>query len=225
MFPLRKRKLPSSIRVRFPWRRALIPTVLATAFVINAVCHAPPHPPRSATAPASVGPAAIIDWNRYHDKTFTVTRVIDGDTFDIDVPDSGSATTRIRLWGVDTPELAHFGKPVMHFGPEAADFARETLAGRSVHIVLSPKQTRGKFGRLLAYVYLERGGRMFNEMLLEKGYAYADLRFPHHYFDQFAAADRRARRAGVGMWADIALEQMPAWKQRFEKKREEDRKP
>jgi micrococcal nuclease len=166
-----------------------------------------------------VSAEAAIDWTRYHDKTFRVTKIVDGDTLDIDVPDSGSATTRIRLWGVDTPELAHFGKPVMHFGPEAAEFAKNTLDGRSVHVVLSPKQTRGKFGRLLAYVFLERGGRMYNEMLLEQGYAYADLRFPHHYAEQFEAADRRARRDKIGLWANITPEKMPAWKQRFEKKK------
>ncbi len=225
MSPLRRRKLPPSVHVPWPWRKALVPTILAVAFFVNAVCDAPRRGGSPITAPAEVAPAAVVDWNRYHDKSFAVTKVVDGDTIDIDVLDSGSATTRIRLWGVDTPELAHFGKPVMHFGPEAAAFAKETLTGRSVHIVLSPKQTRGKFGRLLAYVYLERSGRMFNEMLLEQGYAYADLRFPHHYADQFAAADRRARRAGIGLWANITLEKMPAWKQRFEKKQSEKRKP
>lgn len=207
------------MQVPFPWRKALIPTILAVAFGINVVCDAPRYGAGPSTAPAEIAPGAVVDWNRYHDKTFTVTKVIDGDTFDIDVPDSGSAHTRIRLWGIDTPELAHFGKPVMHFGPEAFEFAKETLDGRSVHVVLSPKRTRGKFGRLLAYVYLERGGRMYNEMLLEQGYAYADLRFPHHYADQFESADRRARRDGVGLWADVTLEKMPAWKQRFENRK------
>jgi endonuclease YncB( thermonuclease family) len=85
--------------------------------------------------------------------------------------------------------------------------------------VLSPDKTRGKYGRLLAYVYLERGGRMFNEMLLEEGYAYADLRFRHHYYRQFKNVEKRARRAERGLWADVTLEQMPGWKQRFERKR------
>ncbi len=106
----------------------------------------------------------------------------------------------------------------MYFGPEATAFAETTLSGREVHIVLSPKRTRGKYGRLLAYVHLERGGRMFNEMLLEQGYAYADLRFDHHYYKQFKALEKRARRSGVGLWDGVTPPQMPEWKQRFERK-------
>jgi len=50
------------------------------------------------------------------------------------------------------------------------------------------------------------------------GYAYADLRFKHHYFRQFKAIELRARREKRGLWAEITLEQMPKWKQRFEHK-------
>ena len=104
----------------------------------------------------------------------------------------------------------------MHFGPEARAFAERILESRTVHVVLSPKRTRDKYGRLLAYVFLERGGRMFNEMLLEEGYAYADLRFEHHYFDRFAAIEKRSRKARVGLWANVTPDKMPAWRQRFE---------
>ncbi len=143
-------------------------------------------------------------------------RVVDGDTLDIDAADGPRSTTRIRLWGVDAPERAHNGRPAMHFSAEATDFARRTLAGRTVHVVLSPKRTRGKYGRLLAYVFQERGGRLFNEVLLETGHAFADLRFNHHYFDRFAVIEKRARAAGRGLWANIRSEQMPEWKRRLE---------
>ena len=111
------------------------------------------------------------DRDRYHDRTFRVVRVIDGDTLDIDVPDGPRATTRIRLWGVDCPEVGHHGTKNMHFGPEATTFARKTLEDRTVLVILSPKQTRGKYGRLLAYVLRKRGGPMFNGMLIEHGFA------------------------------------------------------
>ena len=157
------------------------------------------------------------DWSRYHDRWFRVARVVDGDTLDIAVPDGDKLVTRIRLWGVDTPEIGRGQRAEMHFSREAAAFAARTLANRSVQVVLSPDRTRGKYGRLLAYVFLERGGRMFNEMLLEKGYAYADLRFDHHYHRRFQDIERSARKASVGLWADVTLDKMPAWKQRFER--------
>ena len=162
------------------------------------------------------GPQRGDDWTRYHDRTFRVADVLDGDTIQIEVPDEGRPVTKVRLWGVDAPEIAHGKEPDAFFGPEAKAFAQATLAGREVHIVLSPGRTRGKYGRLLAYVYLQRGGRMFNEMLLEEGYAYADLRFPHLYDKRFRAIEKRARRDQTGLWANVSLSDMPAWKRRFE---------
>lgn len=158
------------------------------------------------------------DHTRYHDRSFRVVRVVDGDTLDIDVPDGDKAVTRIRLWGVDAPELGHGDGPDWYFAAEATAFAERVLAGETVQVVLSPARTRGKYGRLLAYVYLERGGRMFNEMLLEEGYAYADLRFEHHDYRQFKLIERRARREGRGLWAGVTLEDMPPWRQRFERR-------
>jgi endonuclease YncB( thermonuclease family) len=167
-------------------------------------------------APVAVAPSQQDDFERYHDRSFRVVHVVDGDTLDIDALDGDKPRTRIRLWGVDTPEVARAGKPDMHFGPEASRFAGETLEGRKVHVVLSPLNTRDRYNRLLAYIFLERGGVMFNELLIEQGYAYADPRFDHHYRDQFRATEQRARRAGVGLWGNVTPDDMPPWKQRFE---------
>lgn len=159
-------------------------------------------------------PSTRADHRRYHDQTFRVVKVVDGDTLDIDVPDGNRSYTRIRLWGVDTPEVAHDYRGGMYFGAQASAYAHDVLDGRSVHVVLSPRRTRGKYGRLLAYVYLEQGGEMFNEQLLQHGFAYADLRFPHHYDRQFEAIEQRARRSRVGLWAKVSKDQMPSWRQR-----------
>jgi len=56
------------------------------------------------------------DVARYHGKTFTVVNVVDGDTIDVDVPDGEYEHTRIRLWGVDTPETKSPKVGVMYFG-------------------------------------------------------------------------------------------------------------
>lgn len=156
------------------------------------------------------------DYSRYHDRVFEVVRVVDGDTFDMAVSDGRFPSTRVRLWGVDTPEVAGSRDGAMHFGAEASAFAKRRLLGRSVRVVLSPTKTRGKYGRLLAYVHLEPSGVMFNELLLEHGYAYADWRFAHPYKRQFQTCEKRARRQGVGLWAQVTLNQMPPWRQRME---------
>lgn len=205
----RRSRVPSSIRLPPRWRRYGIGPWAAVVLVAALV------------GVRSVDRSALVadDPSRYHDRSFRVTRVVDGDTLDIDAPDGAKSVTRIRLWGVDTPEITHGRNREgdSHFGREASDFAEQTLLGRTVHIVLSPRRSRGKYGRLLAYVFLDRGGAMFNELLLEGGFAYADLRFPHQYDRRFKAIEKRARQDGVGLWSDVTLERMPAWKQRFER--------
>lgn len=159
------------------------------------------------------------DYARYDGRNFRVVRVVDGDTLDIDVPDAGRPHTRIRLWGVDTPELARGDVPAMHFGEEAWRFAKERLEGREVVIELAPSRTRDKYERLLAYVYFERGGAMFNELLAEEGLAFADQRFRHPYDDRFELLEKRARVAGRGLWAKVTSDQMPEWRKRMDEQR------
>ena len=61
------------------------------------------------------------------------------------------------------------------------------------------KERMDRYGRLLAYVYL--GGKMFNEELVAKGYAQAHPYPPNTaHAAEFAAAQRRAREAGLGIW-------------------------
>lgn len=202
-------RLPATIVQPPRWRR-LGPTVLVVALLTACVAY-----DRIAWAPAA---GEGDDWSRYHDQTFPVVHVVDGDTLDIGVADGDKPHTRIRLWGVDTPETGTGGTTRMYFGLEAKRYAEQSLHGKAVHVVLSPDNARDRYGRLLAYVYLERGGPMFNELLLEEGCAYADLRFPHHYADRFKAVEQVARRGGRGLWAEVTTERMPAWRQRFEQK-------
>jgi len=200
---MKRPPVPDSILLPPRWRRlaAVFAVVIAAAALI--VCE------RTVQGPIQGG-----DRSRYHDRAFRVVHVVDGDTIDIDTPDGDKLKTRIRLWGVDTPELARSGRPEMHFARAAKEFAEQMLNSKEVNVVLAPEKSRDKYGRLLAYVFCERGGRMFNEMLIEEGFAYADPRFAHPYKKQFESTEKRARKNGVGLWAGLTLEQMPAWKQR-----------
>jgi micrococcal nuclease len=157
------------------------------------------------------------DHDRYNNKTFTCMNVVDGDTLDIDTPDGMKASTRIRLWGVDTPETVKPGTPPMYFGREASDYTKSRVLHRPVRIVLAPSTTRDRYDRLLAYVYPADTDAMLNEELLEQGYAYADTRFAHAWRERFAVLEARARKAGAGLWASVRIDQMPEWRQRLER--------
>ncbi|HXV45267.1 MAG TPA: thermonuclease family protein [Nitrososphaera sp.] len=86
--------------------------------------------------------------------TGTVTRVVDGDTLDID-------NIRIRLALVNTPEIDEAGYE------ESKQFTSD-LCPVGSHAVADEDdgQTEGSFGRMLAKVTCE-GGKVLNEELLE----------------------------------------------------------
>ncbi len=140
------------------------------------------------------------DVERYHGQTFRVARVVDGDTLDVDVPDGPEPRTRIRLWGVDTPEVAGGGRGEMFYGREASAYAKRLLTDQHVRLELvTDRPTRGRYGRLLADVYLDNG-EMLNEKLIISGHAYADPRFKHPLRERLLELEAEAQAAGVGLW-------------------------
>jgi micrococcal nuclease len=156
------------------------------------------------------------DFQKYEGRQFTVIKVIDGDTFDIDIPDGNYPHTRIRLWGVDTPETKDPRTGPMYFGKEAAEFATTKTLTKKVTIYLEKdKNTRDKYRRLLAYVQLP-DGKFLNEELLREGCAYADTRFKHGLYNKYKQLESAARSQKKGLWAEITPEQMPKWRQKRE---------
>lgn len=155
------------------------------------------------------------DLEKYHGKTFTIVKVVDGDTLDIDIPDVDQNYTRIRLLGVDSPETQSRYSSAMYFGPEASEFAGKSALGKEVTIYLEENDTRGKYGRLLAYVKLP-DRRFLNEALLTEGFAYSDLRFRHSLYQKYKQLESSARRQQKGLWENVTREQLPEWLQRME---------
>jgi endonuclease YncB( thermonuclease family) len=154
------------------------------------------------------------DFSRYNDQTFTCVKVVDGDTIDVNISDlkanRSKASTRIRLWGIDTPEIAHFDRPTMYYGYQSAEFARKLMAGKQVKLELLQHETRDKFGRLLAYIWLT-DGRLYNELALKEGFAYAETRFPHPRLNEFIELEKQARGERKGLWLELTPDQLPRW--------------
>ena len=151
------------------------------------------------------------DYEKYNGKVFRVVHVVDGDTLDVDAYDdvNHKPTTRIRLWGVDTPETVDPKKAKPdHFGPEASAFSKAVAADRDVRLELDPTSTRDKYHRLLAYVVLP-DGNMLNRILVEEGYGYADPGFDHKYKREFKRLMGQAKAAGRGLWKDCRPEDLP----------------
>ncbi len=92
--------------------------------------------------------------------------------------------------------LPHRGRRPL--SSEASAFATDSLTGQSVGLEFDVEREH-QYGRLLAYVYL--GGEMFNDVLVQEGYAQAYPYEPNtRYAGRFTAAQERARAAGLGIW-------------------------
>ncbi len=83
-----------------------------------------------------------------------VVRVIDGDTIQVCCVFGDRVT--VRYVGIDTPEIHHPMKGVEPYGLEAAEANRKLADGKTVSLKFDVEQ-RDRYGRLLAYVYLEDG--------------------------------------------------------------------
>jgi len=151
------------------------------------------------------------DFEKYHSNTFTVTNVIDGDTLDINCRDNQNSNTRIRLIGIDTPEI-NTESGDMYFAREASDFARKTSLGKHVTVYLDEKEnTRDIYGRLLAYILLP-DGVFLNEIMLSEGFAYAYTKYRHSFYNKYNQIESRARSGKKGLWLNVTPEQMPKWR-------------
>lgn len=124
----------------------------------------------------------------------TATRVIDGDTFDVEI---GGQKLVVRLIGVDTPETVHPSLGMQWYGKEATDFLKNTVEGKTVRLIFE-NQKIDRYGRALAYVYQD--DLMINEEILKKGYGYAYLRFPFSKKDHFRQLEEEAKRRKIGLW-------------------------
>lgn len=185
-------------RLRYAGRRFLVWTI-AIAAVAGMVL---------ADRTGVFGRAPVPDPVKYDGNSFMVVRVVDGDTLDLDAPDGRRPTTRVRLWGVDTPETVKPNTPVQHFGPEASAFATRAALGKRVRLELDLRQPRDKYKRLLAYVFLP-DGRMLNRTLIEEGYGYADPRFDHRLRSEFVRLQRAAMKARRGLWKSVRRADLP----------------
>jgi endonuclease YncB( thermonuclease family) len=166
-------------------------TVLLTVifYAANSYLTARPMTPlKTRTAATAVAPPGY----------YIVTQDIDGDTFQI-VMDGKKES--IRLIGVDTPETHKPNTPVQCYGPEASDFARQTVEGKAVRLEADPtNDNRDRYDRLLRYAYLQ-DGTLFNKQIVEQGYGFAYLSFPFQKKQEFADAQAQAVISKRGLWA------------------------
>jgi micrococcal nuclease len=127
--------------------------------------------------------------------------VIDGDTAEVHIknpPENFGMRERVRFLGVDTPETVNPRKGKEYYGEEAGMFTRDVIEGKHVYLAFD-WDLRDRYGRLLAYVYLENGDCL-NVLLLKKGFAHAYIRYPFQFMKEFERYEKGAGKTKVGLW-------------------------
>ena len=128
-----------------------------------------------------------------------VMAVLDGDTVKVRFDDG--AERKVRLIGIDSPELADSRDSVRFMALMARRFAYLRLKGRRVGLAYE-WPLEDKYGRLLAYLTPDDGA-LFNEEILKEGFARVLRAFPHdpEMMKRFERAEAAAKQAGNGLWA------------------------
>ena len=162
-----------------------VPTVTPAPTPRTAAATPTPDPPEPAAAPAT-----------YRDAT--VTNVVNGELVEVSLP---GGATRVRLIGIDAPEVVGPGELFQCYGAEATSRAVELLAGQSVRLELDASQgERDAAGNLLAYAWL-RDGSMYNARMIAEGFALERSgAAAYRYQGQFKTAEQQARSQQLGLW-------------------------
>ena len=149
----------------------------------------------------------ILPFGRSYDyRNILVTRAVDGDTLKLE---NGE---RVRLIGIDTPEMHDSDKlnrdsrrnkqdvrTIKELGRRAWEFTKQLVEGKRVSLEFDVEKY-DKYGRILAYVYLQ-DGTFVNAKIVEEGYASLMTIPPNvKYAQLFLRLYQQARDNRRGLW-------------------------
>lgn len=108
-----------------------------------------------------------------YEYTFTLDRVVDGDTIDASVNLGFDVTTkqRIRLLGINAPETRTKDLDEKKKGLQAKEWLKQILDCDKALLIKTHKDKKGKFGRYLGYIYIDGDSISINEQMVSTGLA------------------------------------------------------
>lgn len=176
-----------------PW------TSVLGAFFVLLVCSACTPPEASTAAPWATGSGAENECAPYGDTVpATVKKIVDGDTVAL-----GNGR-RVRLLGVNTPELGRDGAPDQPYAVAARKALETFLDDGQPVVLLYDRERRDHYGRELAHLY-RHDGASAEAYLLREGLAYHVVVLPNIALaDCLAAAEEGARRERRGLWRETS---------------------
>ena len=133
-----------------------------------------------------------------------VAQVADGDTVILD------AGQKVRLLGIDAPELEREGQPADFLAHKAKQVLTELAQGQRVRLEYD-KLRYDRFGRILAYVVLPDGLNLSREMV-RQGLARVYTVPPNkRFYEELLADQREAISARRGIWLKALKQDEPSY--------------
>lgn len=166
-----------------------LPRILAALAAVLTLTSCTPNPGPSTVTPSATAQAAV---------SAEVIAVVDGDTIDVRTPDGAEA--RVRLIGLDSPEIGRDGAADECYAQEARDWLDAELYGVTVHLEADPTQDDAdRYGRLLRHVYVDGQSAALGSIAAGAAYEYTyDVPYQHQAEHQAAEAEARADQ--LGLW-------------------------
>ncbi|EIC06687.1 nuclease (SNase domain-containing protein) [Microbacterium laevaniformans OR221] len=126
-----------------------------------------------------------------------VAAVVDGDTIKVG---TATGTVRVRIIGIDTPEIGRDGQASECYAEQARDYLDQLAYGRTVDLSPDPSQAdTDKYGRQLRHVYLDGVSVALTELQAGVGAEYTYDK-PYTGQSDYRAAQAAAQAAGRGLW-------------------------
>jgi micrococcal nuclease len=125
-----------------------------------------------------------------------VADVVDGDTISFMC---NGKRIKIRITGIDTPEVVDPRKTVQCFGKEASKKMKELATGKEITLWRSKVgDNKDKYGRLLRYINL--GGYDLGLKMISEGYAFSYKAYPHDKLEKYNSAEKNVMSTSKGLW-------------------------
>jgi micrococcal nuclease len=132
---------------------------------------------------------------------FQVVKVYDGDTITIS---DGFHEIKVRLIGIDTPEMNEPNPVLRNLAYQAKDYLSSLILNQFIYLQLDHFNEKSmhldKFGRLLAYIYRFSDNLFVNAQMIRMGFSQEYERYAFeqlHYFRKLAA---QAKAEKLGIW-------------------------
>lgn len=138
-----------------------------------------------------------------------VISVVDGDTLHVRYDDARQE--KVRIIGIDSPELARDGQPAEYYAEQARDYVTVLLLDKTVYLEQDHSDT-DRYGRQLRYVWLTQPDRitvdaveehLVSSILLSQGYAtFVEIGLDNKYEAILRDNEKQARAGRLGLWTD-----------------------